>query len=161
MQAAMPPYCPHCQHIDRVRKLSAIYHAGPRTNLAQRLAPPARPSPQGCITSLFGLILFVLVLLTCGCAVLGWLIGHLTGDTGLSLVTLISGPPLLAILLVSGVALPWSVWERKRVRARLSVWEVQMTAWEQRFYCGRCDDTFIPLQAAEGAYTGQTIRWTT
>ena len=122
MRPAAPPSCPQCGQLDQTRKVSAIYDAetgwttGPQgggvrtqSRLAARLEPPKRPAARSCLTSLFGLILFGLVALSGGCAVLGWLISSLTGDTNLSLVPVIGGPPLLALLLVSGVALPWRV----------------------------------------------------
>lgn len=172
MQAATPPYCPYCGQIDQVRKVSAIVDAetgwttGPngssvstQTWLASRLQPPVPPSRRGCLTGCLGLVLVPLAMLTGGCALLGLLLASL--GTGLplgALAHLLTVPVIL--VLVGGLSwlLAWR-WERRRQLAQVQVYLAALSSWEERYYCARCDDTFIPMPAI--AYTGQTIRWTT
>ncbi len=100
-----------------------------------------------------------MILLTGSCALLGLLIWHLAGNDSLPLVTLAVSVPFLALLVVGGAALVWRSWEGYRLRGRLAQWEVQMIAWNQRFYCARCDATFVPLPASPPPSTGATIRF--
>ena len=161
-----PPACPHCGQLDQVRTLAAIYAAGTRwtegpagssitqTHLAARLAPPPRPATPSCLTSCLRLI-------ACGLTIL---------SGGLLLLNLVVGRPLavlLPLIIVCGavVGTSWSLvwlarrWALRRAAPQLARWEAARRAWEGRYYCARCDDTFTPGQfVGTVAHTGATVR---
>lgn len=87
------------------------------------------------------------------------------------LLTTMSGtrPPLgaLAVLsspvvaLIGAIGLLWLLVrrvERGRYAVQQALYEAEMNAWLERYYCLRCDDTFVPPAAASSSYTGRTIR---
>lgn len=160
------PCCPHCGQLDQVRKVSAIYDAGTRWTeapaeldgfavsssiLATRLAPPTRPRPHtGFEAGWRGLLAFLRLAPLRILALLGLL-----------LLFAFVHDPLRVVLVVGGLLLARALvarWEQRRVDARLPFWEAERLAWEERYYCGRCDDTFTPVQLGPQAHTGQTVR---
>jgi hypothetical protein len=164
MPRSQPPYCPQCQQLDGVRKVSAIYDAETRvvstpagpsfssTRLAARLAPPDPPEPHrlrsirwmvhadlGRVVALSSLLLALTELKQPG----SWWY--------FAIPPLLWGLALLAWLLVRQ-------WLAQRDAARMAVWEAEVAAWYERYYCGRCDETFVPVPKASRPYTGSTIR---
>ena len=173
MQAATPPYCPPCGQIDQVRKVSAIVdaetgwttgqHGGrvpTQTRLAMRLQPPSPPARRGCLTSCLGLVLVPLAMLTGGCAVLGVLVAFLGADPPLGAIARLLTAPLVLILVGGSTwLLAWRR-ERRRHGVQMQLYLAALRAWNERYYCARCDDTFVPVPPAARTYTGQTIRLT-
>ncbi len=161
MKASRAPYCPYCGHLDQTRSVSAIYDAGTRriegatetrwsqTHLAARLAPPPRPQRRqaGCGCAwLVALALVVLALRT-----LGPLSLSLTPDTELLLV-------LVALVAFGMSRVAGRLRRRRAFQRELQAWEVDLIAWQQTYYCGRCDVTFLPEPSPAAAFTGQTVR---
>ncbi len=171
MLPAAPPYCPTCGQIDQTRKVSAIVAAetgwttgphggsvGTQTRLAARLQPPGPPRRSSRLTGYLGLVLVPLTILVGGCGLLALLLAYLGADPPLSAVARLLIMPAVLVL-VGGVA--WLLaWRRERRRhwLRMQHYLAALHSWEERFYCARCDDTFVPMPAAPFPSTGATIR---
>jgi ribosomal protein S27AE len=156
------PICPQCGQLDQAQKLNAIYAAGSRyrlgydddlisrTGLATRYAPPARPLSRTGRSLRFWLVAGPISLVAAVAFVTpGWRFS-----------TIVFGAALVALAVC--VALD-ELARRRRCQQQLHGWEVDMLIWQQTFYCGRCDVTFVPTPTVgalptAGPATGKTIR---
>jgi len=99
-------------------------------------------------------------MLTAGCALLGLLLARLGAEPPLGALAHVLTVPVVLVLAGSLTWLLTWRWERRCHWVQMQVYLAALRSWDERYYCARCDDTFIPMPAAGGAYTGQTVRWT-
>lgn len=164
MPRSQPPYCPDCGQLDWVRKVSAIYDSETRvattpygpsfssTPLADRLAPPDPPAPHRLRR-----MRCVLHVQVAKVVALASLLFALTEHGQPGRWWYFTIPPILWGLAIAGL-LVLGRWLGQRDAARVAVWEAEIAAWSARYYCARCDETFVPLPPASTSYTGRTIR---
>ena len=158
--------CPHCQHEDRVEKVSALVatstttgmsygwtvgHAGSQrfhgntvawsrqqTMLAGMLAAPRRPLPLvGCGAGI-AVPLLVLTLL-CSLSEAATMLAQANVEVFLLCTVFALFPVVLLVLLIWGVRA--SAPDNQRVWLE---WQRQMQKWQALYYCHRCGGVFIP-----------------
>lgn len=168
MYAAGPPYCPTCGRLDQVRKASALYDAGTRFSPEHRYTWSAlalRMQPGTAVSTPTRLDVS-------GAAARPTAVArrHLCNHrrdprddrhrapAGRYRLPARRGPALIAL----GVGTTWPLahWlEHWAYAVQCALFVAELRSWEDRFYCLRCDDTFVPVPPAlAGSYTGQTIR---
>ena len=158
--------CPHCQHADRVEKVSALVarstttgmsygwtvgHAGRQryhgntvawsrhqTVLARMLAAPRRPLPLvGCGAGV-AVSLLVLTFL-CSLSEAATLLAQANVEVFLLCVAFALLPVVLLVFLMRGVRANSPASRRAWLE-----WQCQMQQWQALYYCHRCGGTFIP-----------------
>ena len=128
--------CPRCGHLDRVQKVSALYHS---TAHSERFMPPIEPRGVNIPWWI-------------------WLLG--VAGTGIGIYMLISNlsygfvdsvnvvcalVPGAIVLLVASMA---HALGKDRVTKAMPIWKRAMQRWAQLYYCGRCDGVFIPGESS-------------
>lgn len=114
--------------------------------LAQRLAPPVRPSvhiPWWLAPGVVGLIVLAIVAANGGFAAL---------FIGLAVASMFGGGGVAAYLIAIGAVGAWYFTTRARVRRsqeafvaqNLPLWKTALATWQRLHYCQRCDGVFQP-----------------
>ena len=160
--------CPECGKDDMVHKVSAIYDSGfvtvqnnsplvpygvvdrtltNITPLAQKLAPPPKPTLSGfaTISPVVILIIALVIGLVLFCVLfpsVAWGSGG-SGGSGAEYIF----ECLIFILMMAIIGIPWGIYvakKQKELQPQIAMWEKAISKWQQLYYCSRNDCVFNP-----------------
>lgn len=161
-QATVNCHCPHCQQIDQVQKISAIYSAGLSTShvtghlstgdsvqlkrqnqtyLSKKFKPPKKPEAEITTEGVLG-CLGIILIFSAILAIYSIVINN-SDLLVLTALILVHGVPVLTIYYIV-----WRMRNRHVVKPtlqeRLSHWQELCNIWNGTYYCHRCHIVYHP-----------------